>query len=403
VDDIDSKEVTIVEGEIDKLSLEVAGITSAISVPAGAPPLTAKNPNLDYLNEPKLDGVKKIIVAVDTDAPGRKLSSELIRRLGAERCYTVEWPEGTKDANEVLLKFGAEKLKEFIQNAKPVPIVGLIEASNLKTNIHDIYENGHQPGESPGTDALSHYYTVKPGQMSIVTGIPSSGKSAWVDWVMYSLAKNSHWKFGVCSPENYPIEEHIIKLIELRSGKAFYGNNKLSKQKVDDNLSWVNEHFYFLAQEEEVKDWSIKGVLDMAKALVKRKGINGLVLDPWNEFDHTRTNGMSETEHISRSLSEIRQFARNYNCHVWVVAHPFKLRKLESGDYPVPTLYDIAGSAHFYNKADMGVSISRDPKNPTLPVTIAVQKVRFKRCGVVGEHLMTYDFANNRYDDYTQL
>jgi twinkle protein len=408
LDDISGDTLIFVEGEIDKLSAEVAGIPSCVSVPNGAPAPNAKNVDnhLNYLANTSFEGIKRFVIATDADAPGRALKAELVRRLGPERCWSVEWPEGVKDANELLIKHGPEKLNEFLTNPVPVPVAGLIDVESVADEVLDLYDNGYEPGENPGTVGLGRFYTIKQGQLTVVTGVPSHGKSAWVDWVMYSLAKQAGWSFAICSPENQPISEHIIKLVELSSGQPFHrgSQDRISREMVAVHCKWVNDMFTFISLDDNVKDWSVLGVLQLAKTLVLRKGIRGLVLDPWNEFDHTRTHGLSETEHISRCLSEIKVFARNYGVHVWVVAHPHKIHKSDDGTYPIPNLYQINGSANWYNKADFGVAIWRDPYpnsmkivDPTVKVDI--QKCRFKRYGNVGTHLMVYDPNTNRYDD----
>lgn len=402
LDDIkDAEEVVWVEGELDSLSMEVAGYPNTVSVPNGAPAPGAKQfeRHFEYLTNVDFSRVKKFIIAVDADEPGRALKAELIRRLGPDICFVVDFPTGTKDANDYLCKYGAEKLRELVSSAKAVPLAGIIDASEVLDDVLDLYDNGYPKGENPGTVELGHFYTVKPGHMTIVTGIPSHGKSAWVDWVCYSLANRAGWSFGICSPENYPISEHVIKLIELKSGEAFHGDKRMSRDDVNKNTQWVDEHFSFMSFDDKIEDWSVHGVLNMAKSLVRRKGIRGLVIDPWNELDHTRKEGLSETEHISRSLSEIRQFARNYGVHVWVVAHPTKMVKNSDGTYPIPDMYSISGSAKWRDKADMGISIWRDTSDRFTPVSVSILKVRFKRYGREGVHFMNYDYDSNRYSD----
>ena len=88
-------------------------------------------------------------------------------------------------------------------------------------------------------------------------------------------------------------------------------------------------HFSFILPDE--RDLSVTGILGLAKALVYRKGIKGLVVDPWNELSHQRPPGLSETEYISESLTKIRRFARAYGVHVFLIAHPTKLSKDKDG------------------------------------------------------------------------
>ncbi|KAJ7949951.1 Twinkle-like protein, chloroplastic/mitochondrial, partial [Quillaja saponaria] len=134
VDDInDASEVIIVEGEIDKLSLEEAGFRNCVSVPGGAPgkvsikelPSKEKDTAYQYLWNCKdyLDKVGCIILATDSDPPGQALAEELARRLGKERCWQVCWPKKDessyfKDANEVLKCMGPGALKKIVENAE---------------------------------------------------------------------------------------------------------------------------------------------------------------------------------------------------------------------------------------------------------------------------------------------
>lgn len=401
LDDIKPPTLIFVEGEMDKLAAETAGILSCVSIPNGAPAMDAKNfeRHFSYLGTVDFSTITKFVIAVDGDEPGLRLRDELVRRLGPERCWLVDWPEGCKDANEVLLKHGVDALRALLDSPRPFPISGVVEVRDVALNVMDLYRHGHTLGASPGTEGLKKLYTVKTGQMSVVTGIPSHGKSSWVDWVCYSLARDYGWQFAMCSPENHPVSEHVIKLLELYTGLPFYGapTERMSPDRIKEGLEWVHDHFTFISP-EDTDDWTPKGVLGIGKSLVLRKGIKGIILDPYNEFDHARPNGMSETEYISQTLSHSRNFARSHQVHLWWVAHPFKLKQRENGTYPVPDLYDISGSAHWKNKADMGVTVYREEDH----VLIDVQKVRFKHCGQVGAHKMSFNISNNRYEDFKE-
>lgn len=54
---------------------------------------------------------------------------------------------------------------------------------------------------------------------------------------------------------------------------------------------------------------------------------------------------------------QIKKFAKENSVHVWLVAHP---RQMQAWKGAAPTLYDISGSAHFNNKADVGIVVHRD-------------------------------------------
>ena len=126
----------------------------------------------------------------------------------------------------------------------------------------------------------------------------------------------------------------------------------------------------------------------------------GVVLDPWNTLEHLRPSNLSETEYISAALTGLTQWTRTANLHLWVVAHPAKIYKdTTTGKRSVPTPYDIAGSAHWYNKADNIICVHRDQAEGNPLVQVWVQKVRFKHIGRVGGVELRYDRITGRYSD----
>lgn len=387
-----------VEGEIDKLSVEVAGFKNCVSVPDGAPAPESKSygSKFDFLGETTLETVKKHIIAVDSDAPGRRLEEELIRRLGEEKCYVVRWPDGCKDANDVLVKLGKDELAEILSNPEPLPIVGAHTLSDFHEAFVDLYERGDPPGFSTGWKEVDACYTVRPGDLTVVTGIPNSGKSEFIDAMMVNMAANLGWSFGVFSAENWPITEHAKKLAEKYIGKPFGigRTERMTHTERDVSETWISKHFHFVQPESP----SIEAILRVMRQLVLRHGIRGMVIDPWNEIEHSRPESMSETEYIGSVLSEIRRFARSHLLHAWLVAHPTKLRKEPDGSYPVPTPYDISGSANWRNKADCCLSIWRDlsPMSSN-SVQVHIQKIRHKSVGQLGMAEVFYDRVTGIY------
>jgi twinkle protein len=346
----------------------------------------------------QLDPLKKIVLAVDQDAPGQTLEAELARRLGPERCWRVRWPEGCKDANEVLLQKGPDELSRCIAEAKPYPLEGVLRVSDLAEDVIALYREGVQRGASTGWPSLDERYTVRPGEMTIVTGIPSHGKSQFLDALVMNLAKDHDWPIAVCSPENLPVERHIAKLIEQYTGRPFGEGPTARCSSIDVVMAmdWLDSHFLFVAPDDAL---TIPALLQQSKALVTRHGIRGLIIDPWNEFEHTMPHGQTETAYISTALGQIRRFGRAYGVHVWVVAHPQKLYRKDDGSYPVPTPYDISGSAHWRNKADNCITVWRDERDPESPVQIHVQKIRFREVGSPGMAELRFNRLNGRYQE----
>ncbi|NQV38204.1 MAG: toprim domain-containing protein [Candidatus Marinimicrobia bacterium] len=396
----DYDEIIIVEGEMDKLALYSIGIRNACSVPNGAPSINTKDftNSLNYLEsiEKPLSKAKKVILATDDDAPGRKLAEELGRRIGREKCYTIKYPDGCKDVNDVLMKHGAGEVRKTIEANSPIPVKGIFSIGSLSSAIESLYDTGLAKGLSTGYEKLDKYYTVRAGEMTIVTGIPSHGKSTFMDNMAMKMNLSHGWKFGIFSPENLPLERHASRFIELLTDEPFISSfyDKITIDEMRSAIDYLKNEIHFLMPEEG--DITIDRILELARILVFRDGINGLIIDPWNEIEHERPHGLSETEYVSQALSKIRRFARMNDVHVWVLAHPTKLRKEENGEYPVPTPYDISGSANWKNKADNCFAIHRD--FATNESTVHIQKIRFREIGMIGSATFTYNGKCGTYE-----
>lgn len=410
LDDIQGDTVLITEGEMDAMALEAAGYTSVVSVPDGAPAVTTKNyaSKFDFLlsAEALLTPLKRIILAVDTDLPGQKLAEELARRLGPERCWRVTWSSGCKDANDVLMSHGAAVLKECVEAAQPWPVSGIVTVAQLLPALTLMYQHGMPRGSSTGWRSLDRHYTVRPGELSIISGVPSHGKSTWLSAMVIQLAgflaTTEEWRFAIFSPENYPLERYSAMLLEQYLGKPFDGAaTRMSLAEMTQGAYWLNAYVSFLCPEDATP--TVAHLLELARVQVYRQGIKGLILDPWNEIEHGRPTGQSETEYISQMLSTIRRFARHHHVHVWVVVHPTKLQKAEKGDYaghyPPPTPYDLAGSAHWRNKADNCLTVWRDIESETHEVEVHIQKIRFREIGKPGMIKLYYDPSCGRFEE----
>lgn len=271
------------------------------------------------------------------------------------------------------------------------------------SRVIDLWERGMPPGDKTGWSSLDEHYTVVPGQVTIVTGWPSSGKSEWVDALLVNLTHQG-WKIALYSPENQPVELHITKLLEKLSGMPFGEGPtpRIPKRDLIALLEELNTRFAFVEMPQG-EPLSVERVIEAASEYLQFKPLNvkrGLVIDPWNELEHFRPAGMSETEYISQQLSFVRGWARANNVHVWIVAHPQKMRRDDGGKLPIPKPDMISGSQHWWNKADCAVTVYRDLTEPdSQKVEIHVQKVRFKHVGRPGIVDLLYDRVTGRYNE----
>src|SRR5262249_55628218 len=157
---------------------------------------------------------------------------------------------------------------------------------------------------STGWKSVDELLTIVPGQLTVVTGIPNSGKSEWVDALMMNVARLHGWRFALCSFENQG-DDHLIKLIEKHADAPFWPGPRfrMSEDEVKRSEAWIRERFFMIRAENESPtiDW----VLESAQACLLRHGIRGVLLDPWNRFEHHRPAGMSETEYVGVTLNRV--------------------------------------------------------------------------------------------------
>jgi twinkle protein len=387
------KFIILTEGEIDKLSCEVAGFPNALSVPNGA------NTNLDCManDEALLADIERVILAGDGDAAGEQLTQALITRFGRDRCWRVEWPEGCKDANDVLVKHGVEALAMCLEGARPVPIEGVFEVEDLRDEVAYLYNHGRSTGVDPGWKNVFEFYRPRLGDWTAVLSIPGAGKTSFLAALMVNLAWLHDWRFAVFPAENLPAAEYVSMLLEIYTGKPFNEGPtpRMTRQERDEALDWVHDHFVIFDPGEDECD--LDRILGIARAYCLRRGIKGLVIDPWNELDHKQPVGQTQTQYIGASLRKIRRFSKAHSVHTWVVVHPTKLQKDKEGQYPVPTLYDADGSAHWRNKCDNGIVLYRHYGDDLKPLEVHFQKIRWRWCGKIGRADLYFDTVSGRY------
>jgi len=365
----------IVEGEMDVLSFHEAGILNAVSVPNGA---TLNSNNLDYLDNciDYFYNKEKIILAVDKDEAGQALQQELIRRLGAEVCFIIDFND-CKDANEYLLKHGKEELAKLVKQAKAVPLENVTTFNDIEGEVTDFVKNGFKRGYQIGLSNFDDIFSTYTGQFITVTGIPSSGKSDFVDQMVVGYNQNYQWKTAFASPENAPTFLHAHKLMR-KVWQDMPTKSDIGGDKWKSIARHVNDNFFFIDMER----YTLESVLKKGAELVKRKGIKCLVIDPFNKVRDVDCNTEDVNRYTMEYLTKIEIFAKKFDVLVIVVAHPTKMYKDKDGKIEEPTMYNIKGGGEWYDASYHGLLVHRDYDNKT--VKAKVLKVKFQNLGENG-------------------
>lgn len=385
--------LVITEGEMDCLAAIQAGFWRSVSVPAGAPATETEGRGTvkyAFLEEASsdLDQIKEIIIATDGDKPGVAMLNDLTSLLRPARCKFVTYPPGCKDLNDVLQQGGDEAVKKCLDEAKWIRVEGVHKLSDLPP-LPDLVvwrPKLHKP--------IDQLIPICPGHVSIWTGIAGHGKSTLLNAVMWSIADDQGIKIAHGAFETTPQREYLQDFIAFKTG-FMIGDRSQTAEKIHEARDWVEEHIIFLNSDGYVSgssDWvdaTLDWFIDAATTAVVRHGCRVVILDPWSQIDHEREGNEREDEYIRRALKRLKVFARAFDVHVAIVAHPTKPKRDNDGTYLMPEGYEISGAAHWFNFADLGVTAYRDPPEITLPdgtkgpdplssrILIRVWKVKF--------------------------
>ena len=383
----------ITEGEFDALAAIQAGFVRTVSVPDGAPAEqigaadTAKYSYIETAPAALMDSeaTPVIILAADSDEPGTNLMHDLALRLGKARCKWIKYPKGCKDLNDALRVYGVRGVTAALATAQWYAVPNVYRMSELPP----LPENRAHRMRLP---VIGDHYRLRLGDFVVVTGIPGHGKSQWIDEIACQMAHAYNWPAAFASFERKPQTDHRRALRTWFSRKKVINQTPAEVAAAD---AWIEEMFSFIVPGED-DDVTLKWMLEKAAVAVVRHGARIVVVDPWNEMDHVRPPDMNLTEYTGFAIKQFRKFAQKYRVHMIVAAHPTKLKKLESGEYGIPSLYDISDSAHWYNKTEVGMVVHRSAEKGTI-VRIAKSKYH-DEIGVPGDVPVHFNTDMGRYE-----
>lgn len=399
----DADTVIIVEGENDVMAFNEAGFLNCTTTNGGA--INENDRNVDgklaafHNCYEYIQNKQCVYLATDNDAPGRRLAAELIARIGAERCKTISFPEGCKDANDTLLQHGPAKLKECFENAKEVPVSGVFYLADSMDIMLDSFQSGIRMGERTHFGEFDQYFRWKKGQINLWTGYANLGKTTFVLQLALTKSIMDGWKWAIFSPENYPATDFYDDIIEMYIGKNVidtYGN-KMTQDEYMRACEFINKHFVFIYPDEE---HTVEKLHEKFAYLILKHGVDGVLIDPYNQVEKIGSSIRSDEE-ISEYMRSCKRFTLKHNICYNIIAHPKLVQKQGDGSHPPADAYDVAGGAMWANKADNIISVHRpnwhkDKSDTT--TTIHAQKIKRKRTGgKLGHTTFGYDLKSARF------
>jgi twinkle protein len=270
----------------------------------------------------------------------------MVRLFGAARFKFIDWPEGAKDANDLLRADGAEALREYVeQSARPWPVAGLYRLS-------EIPEPAPVRTWSTGFRLWDEHVRLAPGMFSVLTGYPSHGKTTWCAQLWSQIVRQYDLVACVASFETRA-KPHLRR--HLRTAYHRRLERELSAEERAEADRWIDEHYVFLVHPDQRP--TLEWFLDVSEVAVVRHGASVVLLDPWNRLEGARERGEHEVDYIQRCLRALHSFALDMRVHVQVVAHPSKMDSTRRGK--APELEDISGPRAWDSMPDQGFCVHR--------------------------------------------
>lgn len=299
---------------------------------------------------------------------------------------------------EVVYPDGAKSLREIYLSKGMGAVNAIVEANHRAAENERVFRMSELPKVTLpkphriGMSLLDDRYRIREGDFTVITGIPSHGKSTLINEIACRMAERYQWTTAFASFEQMPQVDHRRNLRTFFNRKLEVHQSEEEKDRAD---RWIDKHFSFIVPDMD-DEVNLGWVLDCCEAAILQHKAKLIVIDPWNEMDHVRPPDMTLTEYTGYAIKLFRRLARKYSVHVIVAAHPAKQRKLDNGTYGVPSLYDISDSAHWNNKADCGIVVHRTDETTTL---IRVAKSRYHdEIGIPGDVEAHFNREIARYE-----
>jgi twinkle protein len=425
----EKKYVIITEGELDCMAVYEAGYGqeyepevhentgevfehklgkyAVISVPNGA---SKGNQRMEYMDNCSdwLIGVYEFVIAADNDEAGKMLKDELVRRLGVEKCRIISYPveevvqlenglkRRCKDLNEVLQFFGKQRVVDCIEGSEFIPVDGVYFLDDIFPAMLEHFRDGIQLAPTTHFPIVDEYFRWKKGDINLFTGYGNHGKTTFALQLMLIKSIYAGWKWAIFSPENYPANDFYDDLVEMYVGKWL---NNMTEQEYTNACWFIDKHIFYVYPEDE---HDIISIHEKFRYLILKKGVDGVMIDPFNQLDKTQRPFERDDQYLSVVLKDIKRFALLNNISYNIVSHPVKPGVKEADrSLPPVDVYDIAGGAMWANKCDQILSYYRpqyhvDKNSPE--VEIFIQKVKRKRTGgQLGSFPLSFIWSKKRF------
>lgn len=375
------RQLIITEGEKDRLTLMSCGFPYVLSIANGAQTNIAES---HEAFEEWIAQVEEIVICGDTDRPGRTMVKALLNAYTA-RAKVVHLSGNRKDISDVYADFGASEVRRIIQEAEDVAAQDIYDLHQHEPDILEvmmgIYDKGYDVGMGMKTDRIFH--PTSDGGLIILTGIPNSGKTDFLNCMMAHLMFQRQKRIAFFSFEKPIKAKHVREIARVALGvedTASMDHTMKESEAREVNsqiINYMTEHMVDFDTKTRLPDSDY--IIAMAERDMRKHGLDFLVIDPYVFIDMTEGGSRAtETEKVRLMLTKLQAWSRTR--HVWtiVVAHPRIQYKDGHESFPPLDIYSIAGSAQWANLADFLFTVRRmnKPEEGKVYSIVEMLKVR---------------------------
>ncbi len=384
-------QLIITEGEKDRLTLMSCGFPYVLSIANGA------QTNIDESHEAFeewIAQVEEIIICGDTDRPGRGMVKALLNAYTA-RAKVVHLSGNRKDISDVYAAFGANEVRRIIQEAEDVAAQDIYDLHQHEPDILEVmmgnYDKGYDVGMGMLTDRIFH--PTSDGGLIILTGIPNSGKTDFLNCMMAHLMFQRQKRVAFFSFEKPVKAKHVREIARVALGVEDTASMDQTMEESDARevnskvISYLTQHMVDFDTKTRLPDSDY--IIAMAERDMRKHGLDFLVIDPYVFIDMTEGGSRAtETEKVRLMLTKLQAWSRARRVWTIVVAHPRIQYKDGHESFPPLDIYSIAGSAQWANLADFLFTVRRmnkpeEGKSYTIVEMLKVRDQEFCQPGKV--------------------
>jgi hypothetical protein len=297
--------------------------------------------------KPEFEKFKRIAVLADGDRAGLFLRDALIEIFGDDYCWVPTYPEGTKDANDVLKKHGRAGVRDLITGLKPVKDDGFVTFSEALKTTTPLKPLNH------GIAFLRpHFRPVRPSFI-VVGSQANHGKSSCIQALVYNLLwANPDLKASFYFAEG---DRSIPPGRAMSFWRGIVNPVQFTDQHKREREFWVGDRLAYIKPPQDQPP-TFEWLMWAMERQVLARGRNVFVIDPWNQVLHT-ANFRSKTDYIGDCIYQMKRLADRHNLILIVAHHTTK----EIDEHKPPNRYQLADSAHWVNAADHVLMLWRKP------------------------------------------